>query len=113
MDVFSEQYRAIFATVGYHLTAKDGTPESDIQVAQERLGIALPDALRSYYLVAGGEKSFNTVHNRLLPPAEWWIDQGKDIFMEENQVVVVWGVPATAERLVDPPVHIGSNNETI
>src|SRR5215510_8890658 len=92
--VFSAQYRSIFETVGYQLAPEDGTPESDIRSAEQRLGTVAPDALRAYYLVAGRERHFNTIYNRLRPPAEWCIDQSKLIFMEENQVVVVWGVRA-------------------
>src|SRR5262245_18525524 len=108
-DVFNQQYRSIFETVGYQLTAEDGTPASDIHSAEQRLGNAVPDALRSYYLVAGAERNFNIVHNHLLPPADWSIDQGKLIFMEENQVVVVWGVKATGEPGANPPVYQGVN----
>src|SRR5262249_12439060 len=111
--VFSAQYRSIFETVGYQLAPEDGTPESDIRSADQRLGTVAPDAMREYYLVAGRERQFNTIYNRLRPPAEWCIDQSKLIFMEENQVVVVWGVRATAEPAADPPVCLGANNERI
>jgi len=44
--VFSAQYRWIFETIGYQLAPEDGTPESGIQSAEQRLGIVAPDPLR-------------------------------------------------------------------
>ena len=35
------------------------------------------------------------------------------VFYEENQAVVVWGIPATAGQTEDPPVEQGVNGETI
>jgi hypothetical protein len=113
MDDFQKLYRSTYATLGYELSEKDCMSLPVIQDAEKRLGVVLPRALKDYYLVAGQETRFNTAYERLLPPAEWFIDDGKLAFMEENQVVVLWGVPAVTENLEDPPVYQGVNNDTI
>ncbi len=64
-------------------------------------------ALRDDYLCAGRERRFNHVFNRLLPPQEWFIDQGQLVFMEVNQSVVFWGIALEAEMIDDPPIFQG------
>lgn len=113
MDDFQEFYRSTYATLGVRLSKKDRMGLSRLRAAEKRLGVVLPQALKDYYLVAGRETRFNCAFERLLPPDEWFIDDGKLVFMEENQIVVLWGVPAATEDLNDPPVYIGGNNEKI
>lgn len=98
------QYRDLFAWLGYPLSKRDGLLDAEIEKAEVRLGIKLPASLRDYYLVAGREKIFNHVFNRLSAPNEWEIHARKLIFMKENQTVVVWGVPVSNTRTADPLV---------
>ena len=84
-------YRGLYQTFGYPLTARAGIAQSSLTRAEKRLGVAIPAALRGYYLVAGLEKRFNRCFQQLLPPEEWRVDQRRLIFMEENQGVVLWG----------------------
>ena len=52
-------------------------------------------------------------HNRLRDPAELSLLEGKLVFMEENQVVVFWGVDERACDQNDPEVFQASNEEPI
>ena len=91
------------------LTFEDGTPAPEVAAGEHRLGIRLPSALREYYLIAGRFDQLNRAHNQLYAPSDWFADAGKLVFMEENQAVVFWGVPATDEIDDDPPVLQGVN----
>ena len=113
MATFVREYRRAFATLGYELKPRDRCAASRIDAAAKRLGIRVPEALRDYYLVAGCERQFNRIYNRLLRPDEWFVDHCRLVFMEENQAVVLWGVSATDARLKDPPVFQGVNDEPI
>jgi hypothetical protein len=109
MTSFSEQYRSTFAALAEPLVAEDGLNERVIMEAEHRLGIRLPDALREYYLLAGRFDRFNRAHNRLLRPEQWSIDNGKVVFLVENQAVIIWGVEATGSPPADPPVFQAVN----
>jgi hypothetical protein len=113
MRDFASEYAELFAELGSPLAARNGCSESQIGRAEQRLGIRAPRSLRGYYLVAGRERRFNQILNRLLPPDEWFVDQGRFAFMEENQIVVYWGVEATLSPADDPPVFQGVRAEPI
>jgi hypothetical protein len=105
MSDFRDLYSKAYANLGHSLTPRDGRAGSRLRAVEDRLAIRLPKSLLEYYLVAGREQRFNSAFNRLLAPEEWPIDQGKLIFMEENQAVVLWGTAATPEPSDDPPVQ--------
>jgi hypothetical protein len=107
--VFTDAYRDTFATLGVRLSSEDACSTADIDAAESRLKVRLPGSLREYYLLAGREKRINQFHNRLLPPEKLWIDSDRGVFMEENQWVVYWGVPAIQETRPDAPVFQGVN----
>jgi hypothetical protein len=113
MARFRKYYRSIFRTFGYPLTERTALSPAVLAVAEKRLGVRIPAALRDYYLVAGRERRFNMCHNRLLPPSRWAVDQRRLIFMEENQSVVWWGVSTRNPGSDDPPVSQGINDEPI
>lgn len=101
---FQEQYWSLFARLGYPLKARDGLSETLLTKAEAKLGIRLPQALRDYYLVAGRERTLNHSFDQLRAPSEWETHDGKLVFLEENQSVVVWGVTATPRAGHDPKV---------
>src|SRR5262245_45041251 len=113
MANFKELYRSAFENLGRPLISKDAIPARWILKAESDLGVNVPKALCDYYLVAGRESQFNRFQNRLLRPDEWFVDKGRLVFFEENQVVVVWGISATPRQTEDPPVEQGVNGETI
>lgn len=99
-----DEYSRLFAKLGLPLSKRDGIPATNLTKAESKLGTRLPRALRDYYLVAGREKILNHSLNRLCSPSEWEIHSGKLIFMEENQTVVVWGIPVSKSPAQDPTV---------
>jgi hypothetical protein len=107
--VFTEAYQDTFGTLGIRLGCEAACSSADIDDAERRLGFRLPGSLKEYYLVAGREKRINQFHNRLLPPEKLWIDSERVVFMEENQWVVYWGVPAARELMQDAAVFQGVN----
>lgn len=110
---YSTHYRHVYSRLGHRLTSGDSMSKTRIRTAEHRLGTVVPAALREYYLVAGRETRFNCAFNRLLPPEEWFLDRRRLIFMEENQTVVLWSVPAGDEPVQDCPVFLGVNGERI
>jgi hypothetical protein len=107
--VFTDTYHDTFATFGIRLRSEDACSNADVEAAESRLAIKLPGSLKDYYRVAGREKRINRFHNRLLPPEKLFIDSGRVVFMEENQWVVYWGVPAVPEMKRDDAVFQGVN----
>ena len=95
--------RALEHVLGRTVKRKDGASDARIRRAETRLGLALPAALRDYYLVAG-LASENREHNRLFMPEELLAESGHLVFMEENQAVVHWGIPLVAPSKADPTV---------
>ena len=113
MSDFRDLYRRTYADLGRPLTARDGNADSRIEAGERRLGVRLPQALREYYRVAGRERRFNRIFDRLYAPHEWFVDAGKLVFLEENQAVVLWATTASREPGDDPPAYQGVNGEPI
>jgi hypothetical protein len=108
---FIQRYStAMKPLIGRELTRKDGVSVADIQKCEERLKLKLPAALRDYYRVAG-ELPINREHNVLYPPRQLRVENGKLVFMEENQRVVFWGLDMKELKKPDPLVF-QANNET-
>ena len=112
MTEFDQLYRQAFAGLGRSLGPDDQTPEGELAAAEARLGVSAPAALRTYYQVAGRADDFNRRHERLLRPADWFIESGRLVFMEENQVVVLYGTPP-ASAGADPPAYLAANADPI
>jgi hypothetical protein len=107
--VFADSYQDTFAAFGVRLGSGDACSTTDIEEAESRLGVRIPGSLKEFYLVAGREKRINQFHNRLLAPEKLTIDSERVVFMEENQWVVYWGVPAVREPKPDAGVFQGVN----
>jgi hypothetical protein len=103
---YAERYCKALEAFADPLTPADRTPAEEISKAESRLGISLPEALRAYYL-ALGRHSVNQACDRLLPPDEWYIDQGYLTFVEGHHNTFFWGFPLydTSE---DPAICLGS-----
>ena len=88
---FQELYRKTYSALGFNLTEQDGISDTALKVAEAKIGSRIPQSLRDYYVVAGRETKLNTAFNRLLPPEDWEVHDGKVVFMTENQNAVAWG----------------------
>lgn len=96
------EYTTIVEDLGYELPAHPGIPEQDIAAWEARTGETLPGPLREY-LLAVGNMPFNRAYNKLYTLDELRIEDGKLIFMVENQNVVHWATD-TADTSEDPLV---------
>jgi len=77
-----------------------------IAAVEARLGIALPTALREWYLRFGEFADVWNVQDRLIQPCELSIEGGQLVFYRENQGVVSWSIPTSQLSLPDPPVFV-------
>jgi hypothetical protein len=74
-------------------------PAEQLAVGERRLNIRLPNAFRVFYHIVGQFDRLNQAHNHLYRPDEWFLDAGKLVFMEENQVVVYWQIEASVRSV--------------
>ena len=98
--------RELEELLGRKLERDDGIPSSEIAQSETRLKMRLPLALRDYYALAGN-LPINVEHNRLYAPKRLKKRKGKLVFMEENQMVVFWGVDV--DTTSDPEVFQANN----
>ncbi|MEW6735974.1 MAG: hypothetical protein AB1489_32065 [Acidobacteriota bacterium] len=113
MGFYSEQYIKVINSLTRQMVMYSGTPFEIILKEEQRLEVKLPDALREFYVIAGQLDKFNKAHNTLYDPSEWFIDDNKLVFMEENQAVVFWGIEINKETGDNPPVYQGVNANKI
>ena len=112
MPPFASQYADLFDRFGYPLGANHGIDDAVLDRAAERLGAPIPEALRSYYSVAGKEKRFSRAFQQFLPPSRWSIAGKHLVFLEENQAVCTWGVSLKTRGARDPAISQGFEEET-
>lgn len=99
---FAEVYRQLLAAITGRKSSNHGYSPREVEAAEAELGLRIPEALRDYYLSVG-KHELNRIHNRVLPPEDLSVSQGRLVFMEENQCVVFWGVRARTTA-IDPKV---------
>lgn len=87
---------------------------ADIYVdeAQRRLGLTLPEGLRDYYATAGAD-ALHRSHNRLVKPEDIDVVGEHLVIYEENQQVVVWGIPVSRLAEDNPPVEQGQREDGV
>ncbi|OWK38064.1 hypothetical protein FRUB_07184 [Fimbriiglobus ruber] len=81
----------MLAAITGRTSSTHGYPLRMVEAAEARLGFAIPEALRDYYLSVGRHE-LNRVHNRLWSPGDLEVSHGRLVFLEENQCVIYWGV---------------------
>ena len=96
---------------GRPLSARDGIPESRLALAERRLRIGLPPAVREFYRLAGAARECRE-HNHLYSPEDLNQEDGRLVFMNENQGVVDWAVSLGSRQRADPEVwqRVGEDN---
>ncbi|MEW1550565.1 SMI1/KNR4 family protein [Streptomyces tsukubensis] len=100
------------------LTERDGCGPGEIAAAEERLGLALPAALKEAYALLGQRPDLTDNHDALRPLTELEVETDERgtalVFRDENQGVCRWGILlADPERAAgdgtdpdDPPVVV-------
>ena len=105
------------AAAGRSLAPDDGYPDSVLEKAQERLGVALPGLLVRLHETVGRRDDLVRVQDRLLAPHELSIDATGTVLQwrVENQGCAWWGIPLDSLGHADPPVLVraitGSDQE--
>lgn len=80
----------------------DGCEEDELAAAEQRLGVAVPAALRDLYLLLGRRSDLTSNHDTLLAPQQLHLLDGALVYREENQGACQWGVLLTALDEEDP-----------
>lgn len=99
--------RAFTAAFGRAVLEGDGVADSRLYAVEERLGAAIPQALREAYLLFGQRIDLTAAQDRFVAPEHLEVDaNGVLIFRVENQHCAWWGIPAGAVNSDDPPVLV-------
>ncbi|MFB9834604.1 hypothetical protein [Actinoallomurus acaciae] len=88
------------------LAEDDGCPAEDLDAAEARLGLRLPEALREAYRLFGRRDDLTANQDVLLSPDLLHLDEDVLVFRVENQAVVHWGVPVSELEEADPSVVV-------
>lgn len=100
-----------FIAAIYGPIPKSSAADAYADAARSRLGLELPASLLEYYAATAASDALHRSHNRLVKPEA--IDTAAEhlVIYEENQGVVVWGIPL--ERIGDdnPPVEQGQRED--
>jgi hypothetical protein len=83
-----------------------GVRTSELDLAEERLGLKLPRSLREWFERFGARKEVWSLQDRLLAPDAFSVEGGVLVFCVENQGVVFWGIELPDLDAEDPPVVV-------
>jgi hypothetical protein len=117
---FEQELRRLVSEVFGPLADKDGCALGDIEAAEVRLKLSLPEVLRSCYRLVGSHRAFNEGMQNLRPLqrlriSEFEADGGFEyaglIFLLERQQAYFSVVRRDALSQDDPPVFQGNINE--
>lgn len=78
--------------LGRSLTNNDGFDVETIENAETRLGQTIPKLLKEFYTTVGKLDIFMSSFQRFIKPEDLFYEDGKLVFLEENQKVCFWGV---------------------
>jgi hypothetical protein len=78
--------------LGRSLTNNDGFDVRIIENAETRLGQEIPKLLKEFYITVGKLDIFMSSFQRFIKPEDLFYEDGKLVFLEENQKVCFWGV---------------------
>lgn len=85
------------------LEPQDGWNRHDLAAAEDRLGVAIPEALKEALALFGKRPDLTSNQDRLLMPSELRVDNDVLVFRDENQWVAAWGAALGGD---DPPTLI-------
>lgn len=96
--------------LGRSLTNNDGFDVEIIKNAEAKLGKAIPVILKEFYITVGKLDIFMSSFQRFLKPEDLFYEDGKLVFLEENQKVCCWGVDKESKE-DDPLVYQVQNTD--
>ncbi|WP_264206297.1 hypothetical protein [Flavobacterium shii] len=94
--------------LGHSLASNDGYDVAIIENVETKLGQAIPAILKEFYLTIGKTDLFMSSFQRFLKPEDLFYEDGKLVFLEENQNVCYWGV--NTENKEDNPLVYQAQN---
>jgi hypothetical protein len=83
-----------------------GVASSDLDLAERRLALRLPVALREWYELHGARADVWSLQDRLFMPDQLRLEDGVLTFAIESQGVVRWGIRLDDLDVDDPPVVV-------
>lgn len=89
-----------------------GVEETLIEMAESRLGLTVPVALRERHTVFGNRDRIWSPQDRLLPPQAWTIEEDTLVVVRENQNAVRWGIRLSDLESRDPPIVVSDHAGT-
>ncbi len=78
--------------LGRALKESEGIPIEEIEAISQKLKLTIPPALQEYYNCVGNISLFMDDYQHVAQINELFVNDGKLVFMEENQGVVYWSV---------------------
>lgn len=93
------------------LTAVDGLPLEQIEVAEKQVGFRLPEALRELYQLIGANADLTGQQNYLLAPEDLEIEDEYVWIWNENQNVWGFGIEEEDLNVPDPPMQFYMDGE--
>lgn len=78
--------------LGRSLTNADGYDVTSIKEVETKLGQGIPATLKEFYITIGKLDIFMSSFQRFIKPENLFYEDGKLVFLEENQTVCYWGV---------------------
>ncbi|KUL41355.1 hypothetical protein ADL15_03620 [Actinoplanes awajinensis subsp. mycoplanecinus] len=99
--------RTLAAAFDRPVVEGDGVDPALMQVGENRIGFALPAALREAYLLFGRRRDLTAAQDSLVSPQSLDVDpDGVLVFRVEAQSCASWGVPGRAIGQDDPAVVV-------
>lgn len=94
--------------IGRSLTNADGYDIASIKEVEAKLGQGIPEQLKEFYTTIGKLDIFMSSFQRFIKPEDLFYEDGKLVFLEENQAVCYWGI-STENSEKDPLVYQAQN----
>ncbi len=106
------QYSSIKATaekiLGRSLKEEEGMPIKEIEIAERRLQLKLPNILREFHLAVGNMTLLTNSTDRFFPLSEIFCLDGKLVFAEEQTGNGYWGININERYNKDAAVYISA-----
>ncbi|MEV6212762.1 hypothetical protein [Kitasatospora sp. NPDC051914] len=94
------------AHLGAPVKPGDGVPEEELAAAEQRLGFALPGAMREWYARFGQRWDLFHALRYPYPPEDLWAEDGVLVWQTEKLFSYAFGIPLDRLSEADPPVVI-------
>lgn len=116
-DEFIAEFHSLFERFDRPLRAQDGIAQSELDLAEARLGIRIPDRLRDYYLLVSNNKPIfhrGTIAVYLANTPEEQLPHGSELSVIHDHLFFCrgdyggnkWGIPLADLDQPDPPVNV-------